>query len=115
MAALACSDPALFGLRLTATELRKFYQRWLILVASDHGIAWLSSVHDQWRQLRAALSVFTAVDAPSMYLLNARPIGQLDPLTTVVDVPGCRIWAHYEQAERFHEISVHFLLKSVPA
>jgi 2-hydroxy-6-oxonona-2,4-dienedioate hydrolase len=70
--------------------------------------------HNQWRQLQTPLLVFAAVDSPNMFLRNARLIGQLAPHATVVDVSGCRIWAHYEQAQRFHETSIPFLRGQVP-
>lgn len=65
--------------------------------------------HDQWQRLRVPLLVIAAVDASNMFLRNARLIGELAPCARVVDMPGCRVWAHFEQAERFNEISISFL------
>ena len=65
----------------------------------------------QWRSLRMPIQVFAAVDAPNMFLKNARAIASLAPQAVLVEISGCDLWAQYEQPDRFHAASIPFLLQ----
>lgn len=65
--------------------------------------------HEQWRRIEVPMQVIAAVDAPNMFLRNARAIAALSPRAEVVDIKGCDHWAQYEQPEVFNEVTLRFL------
>ena len=66
---------------------------------------------EQWRSLWMPIQVFAAVDAPNMFLGNARAIAKLAPCAELVEINNCDHWAQYEQPEAFNAASIAFLLK----
>ncbi|PUE50566.1 alpha/beta hydrolase [Limnohabitans sp. 2KL-1] len=65
---------------------------------------------EQWRSLRLPIQVFAAVDAPNMFLGNARAIAETAPHAELFEIKGCDHWAQYEQPETFNKASIAFLL-----
>ena len=55
------------------------------------------------------VQVIAAVDAPNMFLRNARAIVRTVPNARLVEIEGCDHWAQYEQPERFNQESIAFL------
>ncbi len=64
---------------------------------------------EQWQSLTQPLLLIAAVDAPNMFLDNARAIAELAPKAELVELKGCDHWAQYEQAEAFHAVTLPFL------
>lgn len=65
----------------------------------------------QWQALALPIQVFAAVDAPNMFLTNARAITRLAPRAELVEISGCDHWAQYEQPKAFNAASLDFLLR----
>lgn len=65
--------------------------------------------HEVWRNLDLPLMVVAPVSIRHMFLDNARAIAALAPRAECVDIPGCRIWPQYEQAEVFNRHALDFL------
>ncbi|MBP6851508.1 MAG: alpha/beta fold hydrolase [Rhodoferax sp.] len=63
----------------------------------------------QWMSLQTQVQVVAAVDAPNMFLTNARAIARLAPAAELLEIKGCDHWAQYEQAETFNAASIAFL------
>ena len=63
----------------------------------------------QWMSLQTPVQVVAAVDAPNMFLTNARAIARLAPAAELLEIKGCDHWAQYEQAETFNAASIAFL------
>ena len=53
--------------------------------------------------------VVAAVDAPNMFLDNARLLGELIRNIEVAEMTGCDHWAQFEQAEEFNRLAGEFL------
>ena len=66
----------------------------------------------EWRSIRQPALVVAAVDAPNMFLDNARALGTLLPNATTVDLSGCDHWAQFEQADAFNAHTLEFLRAS---
>jgi len=67
---------------------------------------------EEWRGLKLPIQVIAAVDAPNMFLGNARAIAATAPHVELVEMTGCDHWAQYEQPDRFNAASISFLQKS---
>lgn len=65
----------------------------------------------QWRALKQPVMVVAAVDAPGMFLANARAISELAPNARLLELTGCDHWAQFEQAEQFNCATIEFLLQ----
>ena len=66
----------------------------------------------QWQALTQPILVLAAVDAPNMFLDNARAIARLAPRAQLVEIKGCDHWAQYEQPEAFHVAALPFLTQA---
>jgi len=62
-----------------------------------------------WGRLTQPVMIIAAVDAPNMFLDNARLLGQLIPNVELVELTGCDHWAQYERAEEFNRLVGQFL------
>lgn len=72
--------------------------------------------HDQWRAIQTPLLVVSAIDsAGTMWLKNAQLIGQLAPNAEVIEIPGCRVWAQFEQADVFNPAAIAYIQRHLPA
>jgi pimeloyl-ACP methyl ester carboxylesterase len=67
---------------------------------------------EQWRSLTLPVQVIAAVDAPNMFLSNARAIARTAPNAQLVEIKDCDHWAQYEQPETFNRESIAFLQKA---
>ncbi|WP_040796002.1 alpha/beta fold hydrolase [Nocardia higoensis] len=97
---------------LVAVRLR-IYQQPEMAEAMKHLLAFTTGGQDlsreDWARLRQPVLVIAAVDAPNMFLDNARLLAQLVPNVEVVDMTGCDHWAQFERAEEFNELAQRFL------
>jgi len=97
----------LIGVRL------RIYQQPEMAEVMKHLLAFTSGGQDlsreEWARLRQPVLVVAAVDAPNMFLDNARLLGQILPDVEVVDMTGCDHWAQFERAEEFNELAERFL------
>jgi len=97
---------------LVAVRLR-IYQQPEMAAAMKHLLAFTTGGQDlsreQWAGLRQPVLVIAAVDAPNMFLDNARLLAQIVPNVEVVDMTGCDHWAQFERAEEFNELAERFL------
>src|SRR5690606_38163820 len=93
---------------LVAVRLR-IYQQPEMAAAMKHLLAFTTGGQDlsreQWAGLRQPVLVIAAVDAPNMFLDNARLLAQIVPNVEVVDMTGCDHWAQFERAEEFNELA----------
>jgi 2-hydroxy-6-oxonona-2,4-dienedioate hydrolase len=72
--------------------------------------------HDAWRALQTPMLVISSVDSVgSMWLKNAELIGKLVPNVEVVEIPGCRVWAQFEQADAFNAAAIPYIQRHLPA
>ena len=53
--------------------------------------------------------IIAAIDAPNMFLDNARLLEQLIPNVELVELTGCDHWAQYERADEFNRLAGQFL------
>lgn len=97
----------LVGVRLRIYERPEMAQAMGHLLAFTAGGQHLS--RDEWAQLKQPTMIIAAVDAPNMFLDNARLLGQLIPNGVVVEMAGCDHWAQFEQPERFNQEAQEFL------
>jgi 2-hydroxy-6-oxonona-2,4-dienedioate hydrolase len=68
--------------------------------------------HEEWAAIQTPMLLVAPVDAPNpMFVDNARQIAKLCSHAQVVDIPGCALWAQYEQAGLFHSASIPYLLE----
>ena len=81
------------------------------LVLQDPGIRDRNLItEDQWRTIAApTLSIASGQDF-SEYSNTSRRVAELMPNATVVEVPDVKHWPHFEDAARFNEIAIGFLL-----
>ena len=89
------------------------YQQPEMAAAMKHLLAFIGSgqdlSHEQWRALAQPTLVVAAVDAPNMFLDNARALGELIPGARVVEIEGCDHWAQFEQPDEFNAVALSFL------
>ena len=65
---------------------------------------------DQWRSIAApTLSIASGQDY-SEYSNTSRQVAELMPNARLVDMPGVKHWPHFEDADRFNEVAIQFLL-----
>ncbi|RAN69541.1 alpha/beta hydrolase [Bacillus sp. SRB_336] len=64
---------------------------------------------EEWATLEQPVLIVAAVDAPNMFLDNARLLGELIPHAQVVEMSGCDHWAQFEQPEEFNRLVSEFL------
>lgn len=97
----------LVGIRL------QIYQQPEMAGAMGHLLAFTSGGQEltleEWASLRLPTLVVAAVDAPNMFLDNARLLGQILPEVELVEMPGCDHWAQFERADEFNELAKRFL------
>ncbi|KRW61434.1 alpha/beta fold hydrolase [Pseudomonas sp. TTU2014-080ASC] len=99
--------PDLVSARLDCYECDNLQTRMANMMSSAQPEQFLT--HDQWRALQTPVLVTAAVSIQHMFVDNARKIAELAPNATLIEIPECRIWAHYEQAERFNSAAIEFL------
>lgn len=97
----------LVGVRLRIYEQPEMAQAMGHLLAFTDGGQHLS--RDEWARLEQPTLIIAAVDAPNMFLDNARLLGQLIPNAVVVEMTGCDHWAQFEQPDQFNRIAQEFL------
>jgi 2-hydroxy-6-oxonona-2,4-dienedioate hydrolase len=97
----------LVGVRL------RIYQQPEMAAAMGHLLAFTSGGQDltreEWARLRQPVLVIAAVDAPNMFLDNARLLGSLIPNVEVVELTRCDHWAQFERADAFNDLAARFL------
>lgn len=65
---------------------------------------------DQWRSIAApTLSIASGQDY-SEYSNTSRRVAELMPNAKLVEMAGVKHWPHFEDADRFNEVAVEFLL-----
>ncbi len=65
---------------------------------------------DQWRSIAApTLSIASGKDY-SEYSNTSRQVAELMPNARLVDMPDVKHWPHFEDADRFNEVAIQFLL-----
>ena len=65
---------------------------------------------DDWRAISApTLSTASGQDF-SEYSNTSRRVAELMPNATVIEMPDVKHWPHFEDAARFNEIAIAFLL-----
>lgn len=105
-------DPAdliddLVGVRL------KIYEQPEMVRAMPHLLAFTSGGQDlseaEWAALDVPVLVVAAVDAPNMFLANARRLAEILPRVEVLELSGCDHWAQFEQADEFNAAVRKFL------
>jgi 2-hydroxy-6-oxonona-2,4-dienedioate hydrolase len=99
--------PDLVSARLDCYECDNLPLRMANMMSSAQPQQFLS--HDQWRALQTPVLVIAAVSIQHMFVDNARKIAELAPNAQLVEIPECRIWAHYEQPETFNAAAIAFL------
>lgn len=97
----------LVGVRLRIYEQPEMARAMGHLLAFTQGGQHLSA--DEWSRLEQPTMIIAAVDAPNMFLENARLLGKLIPNSAVVEMTGCDHWAQFEQPERFNRVTQEFL------
>ncbi|MDO5699086.1 MAG: alpha/beta fold hydrolase [Dermatophilus congolensis] len=101
----------LVGVRLA------IYQQPEMATAMKHLLAFTTGGQElsqqEWASLRMPALVIAAVDAPNMFLDNARALGDLLPNGTVVDMRGCDHWPQFERADEFNSVMLDFLSAAV--
>lgn len=97
---------------LVAVRLR-IYEQPEMASAMGNLLAFTSGGQDlsrgEWARLEQPVLVVAAVDAPNMFLDNARLLGQIVPNVEVVDMTGCDHWAQFERADEFNQLAARFL------
>lgn len=100
----------LVGVRL------RIYEQPEMAAAMGHLLAFTSGGQDlsraEWAQLQQPVLVIAAVDAPNMFLDNARLLAQVIPNAELVEMTGCDHWAQFERAEEFNQLAGQFLTAS---
>jgi 2-hydroxy-6-oxonona-2,4-dienedioate hydrolase len=105
-------DPAdliddLIGVRL------RIYEQPEMATAMPHLLAFSTGGQDlsrqDWGRLPQPVMIIAAVDAPNMFLDNARLLEQLIPNVELVELTGCDHWAQYERADEFNRLAGQFL------
>lgn len=65
---------------------------------------------DQWRSIVApTLSIASGQDY-SEYSNTSRQVAELMPNARLIDMPDVKHWPHFEDADRFNEVAIQFLL-----
>ena len=103
----ACLSEDLIALRLAIYRDPRMKDAMPRLLAFTQGGQALSEA--QWRALTQPMLVIAAVDAPNMFLANARAIAGLVPQARLLEMRGCDHWAQYEQADAFNAAVMDFL------
>ncbi|MDO1484619.1 hydrolase [Rhodococcus rhodochrous] len=97
---------------LVAVRLR-IYQQPEMGAAMGHLLAFTSGGQDlsreEWAALQQPVLVVAAVDAPNMFLDNARLLAEIVPGAELVEMTGCDHWAQFERADEFNELAQRFL------
>lgn len=97
----------LVGVRL------RIYQQPEMATAMGNLLAFTTGGQDlsreEWARLTQPTLVVAAVDAPNMFLGNARLLGQIMPNAQVVDLTGCDHWGQFERADEFNRLTQQFL------
>lgn len=105
-------DPETLWPDLIATRLA-IYRRPEMAAAMPRLLAFsLGNQHlsaDDWAALTLPILCIAAIDAPNMFLTNARAIAATAPDARCVDIPGCDHWAQFEQPDAFHRAVLPFL------
>lgn len=105
-------DPGSLWPDLIATRLA-IYSRPETAAAMPHLLAFsLGGQHlstAEWSGLAMPILCIAAVDAPNMFLKNARAIAASAPNAHCVAISGCDHWAQFEQPEAFHRACLPFL------
>lgn len=99
--------PDMVSARLECYQGDNLKSRMVNMMSSAQPEQFLS--HDQWRALQTPILVIAAVSIKHMFVDNARKIAEIAPNASLVEIPECRIWAHFEQPEAFHSAAVPFL------
>lgn len=97
----------LVGVRLRIYQQPEMAHAMANLLAFSTGGQDLSP--DEWSRLWQPTLIVAAVDAPNMFLDNARRLGQILPNAQVVEMTGCDHWAQFERAEEFNLLAEQFL------
>lgn len=97
----------LVGVRLRIYEQPEMAKAMGHLLAFTDGGQHLSL--EEWARLEQPVMVIAAVDAPNMFLDNARLLGQIIRNVEVVEMTGCDHWAQFEQADEFNRVVLGFL------
>lgn len=97
----------LVGVRLRIYEQPEMAGAMGNLLAFTNGGQHLSRA--EWARLDQPVMVVAAVDAPNMFLDNARLLGQIIRKVEVVEMTGCDHWAQFEKAEEFNREALAFL------
>lgn len=97
---------------LVAVRLR-IYQQPEMVVAMGNLLAFTTGGQDlsreEWARLEQPVLIIAAVDAPNMFLDNARLLGEIVPNAEVVEMTGCDHWAQFERANEFNVLASGFL------
>lgn len=99
--------PDLVSTRLDCYQGDNLKQRMSNMMSSAQPEQFLS--HEQWRGLQTPVLAVAAVSIKHMFVDNARKIVELAPQAKLLEIPDCRIWAHYEQAQVFNAAAIDFL------
>lgn len=97
----------LVGVRLRIYEQPEMAGAMAHLLAFTQGGQDLSRA--EWARLQQPILVIAAVDAPNMFLDNARVLGQIIRNVEVVEMTGCDHWAQFEQPDEFNRLAREFL------
>lgn len=105
-------DPADLIDDLVGVRLR-IYQQPEMAVAMPHLLAFTTGGQDlseqEWAALDLPVLVIAAVDAPNMFLDNARRLAELLPRVDLLELGGCDHWGQFEQADEFNAATKRFL------
>ncbi len=97
----------LVGVRL------RIYEQPEMAAAMGHLLAFSLGGQDlsreEWARLQQPIMIVAAVDAPNMFLDNARLLAQIVPTGQLVELTGCDHWAQFERADEFNRLARRFL------
>lgn len=97
----------LVGVRL------RIYQQPEMANVMGHLLAFTSGGQDlpreDWEKIEQPVLLIAAVDAPNMFLDNARALAEILPNATVEELTGCDHWAQFERSEEFNRLANEFL------
>lgn len=97
---------------LIAVRLR-IYEQPEMAAVMGHLLAFSTGGQDltreEWEGLMQPTMLIAAVDAPNMFLDNARLLTEIVPNAELVPMTGCDHWAQFERADAFNELALKFL------
>ncbi|MDO8363399.1 MAG: alpha/beta hydrolase [Actinomycetota bacterium] len=68
-----------------------------------------------WRRITAPTLTIASGEDVSEYTNTSRQVAQLMPNATVFEMPAVKHWPHFENADLFNQVSLHFLLTPTPS